>query len=130
MFDRVAVCSPDVDGEFAHALFDRSRHVDIDDIAAFRADQMVMMSREVLRELVTSGVIGGHEPVHNTCFFEDRKVAIRGTLGESAGQIEEIGDGDGSVGNRKSLNQCPPVGRVPLPVALETFAGGPVEFGG
>ncbi len=53
---------------------------EVGDVAAVRADQVMMMSGEMLGELVAGEVVAGHDPGDDVGFFEGGQVAVDGGL--------------------------------------------------
>ncbi len=77
-------------GECVNPVFEFGWSINIEHRSAGVTDHMVMVPGEVLGEFVASGVIGGDEPVHDTCLFEDGEVPVCRTLRHALTAFEEV----------------------------------------
>jgi len=78
--------------------FDGRGRGEIVDPPAVRAHEMVVMTGEVLRELVPREVGVGHDPVYDPRLFEHDEVPVGGALRETGLRVEDLGDRERPVG--------------------------------
>ena len=82
---------------------------------------MVVVPGEVLGELVAGEVVRAVHPVHDPRLFEDGEVAVHRALGEARTVLEDLGDGEGSIGALQDLDDRAAVGGVTLVAAGEAL---------
>ena len=106
------------------------RHGEVDDGAARRADEVVVVLGEVLGELVARELVARDDAPHDAGRVEHGEVAVRGALGQPAIAVEELGDGEGPIGGVQRIDERPPVAGVALAVAAQPGGDGVVQVGG
>src|SRR5436190_2091294 len=96
-------------GRATHRSIHRSFGVDIrgeiPDESAGRADDVVMVPRELFRELVPAEAVLRDDAVDDTGVLEDREIPIRRAHGELAPPLEDLVDREWLHGRPKDLEQ-------------------------
>ena len=108
---------------------ERRRDGEVLDRTAARADQVVVVLGEVLGQLESGELVGGHEPVHDPATLEHGEVAVGRALGERRVVGEQLGDGEGPGGLVEQPHERPPARGVALPVGPEALGGRGVQVG-
>jgi hypothetical protein len=67
---------------------------DVLDGAAPGADQVVVVPRELLRELESSELVGRDDAVNDTDLLEQDEVSIDAALGQAVTRSQDLGDGE------------------------------------
>lgn len=78
------------------------------------AQQVVVVLRELLGQLVARDVVGRGEPVHRSALLEDREVAVERALGLFSTGVDELGDRHGTVGVQEQVDELAAPQRVAL----------------
>jgi hypothetical protein len=99
-----------------HASFEGRRWGDIDDLAAMRAQQVVVVLGELLRQLVAGELVIGRDPPDHPRYLQVEKVAIGRTawqIGQSVGDVpdaDRVSDIDEKSDDGSSTGCVPLVG--------------------
>lgn len=83
---------------------------------ALRADEMVVVTGEVLNQLEAGPVAGGHDLADHPGAFEHRQVPIHRALRKSGIGLQDLGDRQRVVGGSEDLDELASTGRVALSV--------------
>lgn len=103
-----------VDGR-GHRPFELGRGLDICNVAAFGADEMVVVpTGQVLRQFVPRVFVARDDAVHDAGGLEDDEISVRGTLRQRPRGCEDLRDREGSVRPGERIDQRPSVGRDTL----------------
>ena len=105
-------------------------HLEVGHVAAGRADQVVVVVREVLGQLVASELVRRHDPMHHAGPLEHGEVPIGGALGQTRMALEELRDGEGLVDGLEQVDQRAALRRVALAVVAQPACRGRVEIQG
>lgn len=127
MFDAESVTLRHSGGERRDAFFEVGWNIDVDDGTATFADEMVVMTGEVLGEFVARGVVGCNQPSHDSGILEDRKISVRRTLCHAGGDFDEFEHRDRAIGGTERIDEHAPIRGVALSVSTETLVGGVVH---
>ena len=101
-------------------LLHRGRGREIFDLAAVRTHQVVVMSGEVLRQLVAGEIVAGRHAVHDTRLFEHHEIAVRGALREAGLRVEDFGNRQRTRRRRQHVDDLAARRCEPLRVGLQT----------
>lgn len=105
------------------------RDGEVGDVAATRADEMVVVLGEVFGELVARELVRGDDAVHDAGAFEDGEVPVDGALREARAPLEELGNGQRLLSLPENLDDGAATGRVALIIRAEAFSGDRVQLG-
>ncbi len=120
------------------SLIDRGRDRPFDgrgrrqvlDAAAARADEVVVVPGEILRQLVPRKFVTRHHAMHHSRFLEHDEVAIHRALCEPASRRENLGDRQRAGCGRKDVDDAQTRRREALRVCMEQPRNGFVQTGG
>ena len=76
--------------QFVHTTFELRRGVNIEHRSAAVTDDVMMMTGEVLGELIASGVIGGNQSMYDAGFLKNGEIAIGRALGHAIAAFKEF----------------------------------------
>ena len=119
--------SGDLGGHGSEVGFERVGNCEVQDRAAARADQVVVMIGEVLGQFKASKLVGSDDSMHHTAGLEHGQVPVRRALGERS-CLQDLGRGEGTTGLAQHLDQAAPPGGVALPIVTEQDANGSVQI--
>jgi hypothetical protein len=93
------------DGRVQRRLETRRRR-DVLDSTTFGAHEMVVVvPGEIFRELETGVLVVGDDAVYDTGLLEDDEVAVDAALGQSAPDVEDLGDGERPGGVTQHIDE-------------------------
>jgi heme-degrading monooxygenase HmoA len=99
----------------ADRLFDGRRRRHVDHRATTRADQVMVVFREVFDELVVSEVAACYDAMHDADLLEHRQVSVHGRDRQRRARRDDVGNRQGlALGARQDLEQRFAVRREPL----------------
>ncbi len=75
------------------------------DPPAVRADEVMVVTGEILRELVARELVVRHDAVHDAGVFEHDEVAVHRALRELGAPGQDLGDREGSIRGREHVEQ-------------------------
>ena len=104
--------------------------LEVGDVAAGRADEVVVVVGEVLGQLVAGELVGGHDAVDDAGPLEHGEVPVGGALGQARLALEELRDRQGLVDVDEQVHQRPALRRVALAVVPQPARRGGVEVVG
>jgi hypothetical protein len=109
-------------GGFAQCTLELRRGMDVFHLPAASADEVVVVTGELLGEFETAVIVGACDPAHHADVYESCHVPISAALGELWGRGQDLRDGERTTGRRQCLDEDPPHMGVPLVHARETQA--------
>lgn len=119
-----------VDQHHVEIGLERSRHREVLDGAARRADEMVVVvARQVLRQLVAGELVVGHDAPDDTGLLENDQVAVERALGEPVALLQKLGHGQRAFRAAQDVDEEPPIASEPLIDRAESCHGAPLELG-
>ena len=86
-------------------LLDGGGHLEVGDVSAGRADQVVMVVRQVLGQLVAGELVRGHDAVHHARSLEHGQVPVRRALGQAGLALEQLRDRQRLVDLRQEVDE-------------------------
>jgi len=87
---------------------------EVGNIAAVRADEVVVVFGEVFGEFIAGKVVAGDDAGHGADFFEDGQVSVDAGLGERGVGGQDLGDGEWAITGLQHPNKASATGRVAL----------------
>jgi hypothetical protein len=111
-------CGDRIQGLF-HASLEPRRNTHILHRTAAGTDEVMVMLRQVLRQLEVGEVLSRDHTTDDVRALQHRQVPVDGALRETALGAQDVGDRDRLVRPPQDLHQRPTVPRVPLRVALQ-----------
>src|SRR5436309_12336585 len=96
-------------------------------LAASRTNEVMVVADQVLRQLVATELLIGHEPAHHAGLLERREVPVDPALFETGATGEDVRDRHGAARIGEQLDQPTTLRRVPLSGRTEPRRGRRVE---
>ncbi len=119
---RVGVKSRRV-GDLGHGVAERLLEAgigwDVLNHAAHRADEVMVVTDEVLGELEAGKLVVRDDAVHHTGFDEDHEVAVHAALGQPVSSVEHFRDGEGTRRRGEDIDDGLAIRRQPLVDAVQ-----------
>lgn len=117
LVDLVAEGLPGLRRHRMQGRLDLLGQLDVVETTAAGADQMVVMVRQLLRDLEPPDTVRGGEAGHDPEGLEDAEVPVERALGPALVVAEELRDRQRPTGTEQPGDQCAAATRVPLPAA-------------
>ncbi len=92
---------------------------DVLDHAAHRADEVMVVTDEILGELEAGELVVRDDAVHHTGFDEDHEVAVHAALGQPVSSLEHFRDGERTRRRGEDVDDRLAVRRQPLVDAMQ-----------
>ena len=80
---------------------------EIGHLAALDADEVVVMTNEVLVKFVAGVVVAPRDPVHHACVLEIGEISVDGALCELGSMLQKLGNGCGMADIKQRVDQAP-----------------------
>ena len=114
---------------FPELSFDGFGHLDVDHLSARHADQVMMMTFQILGELESGTFTIGQNLDHHTGLFENRQVAVHAALGKFARSRRDLGGDERMLGRRENVDETSSTIGITLIDRLQTSRGDVVNIG-
>ena len=88
--------------------------LEVGDVAATVADEVVVMAGQVLGQFVARELVGGDDPAHCTDLFENGEIPIHARLWKRRVDLTDLADCQRLTAIDECFYEAPPTGRVAL----------------
>lgn len=109
--------------------FDLVVQREVQNIAAVRADQVMMMLAQVFGQFVAGELVSSDHPGDSPDLFEDGEVTVGTRLREGSVTREDLGDGQRTFSGLQDRDYTPSTTRVPLAGFAQQSGDFVVDFG-